>query len=305
MYAQEPSLKLQAIVKAKRLDLHRNEEGVITKAYFQGSDEEFSEVCKVATLEELWCLFTSKVSDKGIVEVARLKKLRSLHVADTLITGSGIAAMGPLPELRELACNPKRDVAMAVDAIVVMPQLIKLDMSGSGLSDDDVRSLSGARLLEQITLGQVSAITDEALRDIGKMPNLKKLYVSDNAIGDRACGYISTCARLQVLAIGGSQVSDAGVEKLLLCKELEELNISQTRITARSLALLCGLRELRDLGVADDKLGDEIVSQVSKMRKLESLDCSGNLLSAKAIADLAGSRRWEYFSPGSSEQAGR
>lgn len=297
MNAQDLSPRLEAAIRSDDVVLRKDKCGVIRYAQLQGTNDDLRELCKIETLHELEC-GSSKITDAGMPEIGNLTNLRILSLHSTKITGKGLTVIPKLVHLEELSCNPKVDVRDAAEAIIQLPNLMKLNVDAGKFTDEDIQLLCKLKSLEELHFsGQHSEITDEALRDVAQLRSLRSLSCSTTSVGDKACEYLAKCSELRNLSIGDTCITDRGVERLAKLENLEELLIGGTSITSRSLEHLSRLPNLRELMIRENRLGDEIVPILLKFKKLDFLDAAKCDLSPKAARELKASRDWKYFGP--------
>ena len=80
-----------------------------------------------------------------------------------------------------------------------------------------------------LKLGNI-AVTDADLSTIGKLTNLRMLYLQKTKITDQGLVQISNLRELQYLNLGGTNVTAKGVEQLKGLKNLRQLYLFQTAI---------------------------------------------------------------------------
>ncbi|CAI8044229.1 Dynein regulatory complex subunit 6 [Geodia barretti] len=137
----------------------------------------------------------SRLSDKGLSDVKRLKKLSVLNIADcTRVSDLGVrhiaeSSFGPtLRELNLTNCQKLSDISLlrltpacpalshlslaychhvsdtGVELLSQLPLLYSLDLSGCSLTDQGVASLHGNRKLRHLGLAELPEITDDGVK---------------------------------------------------------------------------------------------------------------------------------------------
>lgn len=100
----------------------------------------------------------TRVTDLGLSKLATLKKLRSLDVSGSAITGNGVKTLAGFKELRRLSLwNVK------------------------GIDDAAMAPLSSLTNLTSVDLSN-TPVGNQALRDLGRLAHLRRLYVSETNI---------------------------------------------------------------------------------------------------------------------------
>ncbi len=100
----------------------------------------------------------TRVTDAGLAKLTRLKKLRRLDVSGSAISASGLKNLAGLHELQRLSLwNVKGIDDSAAPALEVLASLTSLDLSNT-------------------------AVTDQTLTALARLPNLRHLFVSETQI---------------------------------------------------------------------------------------------------------------------------
>jgi hypothetical protein len=137
----------------------------------QLSDAGLRRLCQAVSLEHLIVRAEATgITDAGLSDLWRLRRLRSLYLFAPHITGSGLAALAELPDLTSLT------------------------LSGAALADAALQHAAACQSLEQLTLGDGGpggppSITDAGLVGLAAAPRLRRIYllrkntrISDDAI---------------------------------------------------------------------------------------------------------------------------
>jgi len=159
------------------------------------------------------------VKDDAIVQLAPLKNLRELRLAQTQVKGRTLV---PFTELRAL------------------------DLDHTQLNDEGMASIAGMKHLTKF-YARDTLITDEGLRNLAGLKELTELDLYGTRITDEGLHQLSGLVRLTKLNILGASVTDAGLDSLAALKNLRELNLYRTGITNAGLEKLRRFPELRRL----------------------------------------------------------
>ena len=183
---------------------------------------------------------------------AELVLLERLDLAETSITGSGLAYLRDFKRLRELRLpRTLRDVGL--QHIGHLTTLETLYLENSHITDAGMAYLGGLTRLEELDL-QETAITDVGLRYLAQMPRLAKLNVGYAAsITDGGITHLRQCTRMRHLDLRGTEVTDACLVHIACMKDLEYLALSD-HITDAGLAQLEGLCRLQHLSFGRSKV---------------------------------------------------
>lgn len=134
--------------------------------------------------------------------------------------------------------------------------------SNNMMSDDDLEALSHIDHITSLDLGGSQQITDEGLQHLARMPQLRKLSLSEypgGRITDRGLESLRHLRELRVFEMcWQSGVTDEGISNLRFCDELETVDLLGTQTGDAALAALKGKRKLHFLktgrNVTDDGL---------------------------------------------------
>ena len=87
-----------------------------------------------------------------------------------------------------------------------------------------------------------STPTDEDMKNIGQLNNLRRLILTGCTIADAGAAHLKNLTRLRELDLSGTKIGDATLPYLAGMKELEALNLSGTDISDNGVKLLLGMK---------------------------------------------------------------
>jgi F-box/leucine-rich repeat protein 13 len=216
----------------------------------------------------------SRLSDKGLVELKRLKRLQVLNIADcTRVSDLGVrhimegASSSVLRELNLTNCQKLSDISLlrltpgcpalthlslsycehisdtGVELLGKLPHLYSLDLTGCGITDHGVASLHNNPRLRHLGLAELPDITDDGIKRMCcELALLESLDISEceliSSLALQAIAY--HCHLLTRLYLTNCyKVTDDGVKYLCKgCVYLTHLDLSGCVITDKSLRLL-------------------------------------------------------------------
>lgn len=183
-----------------------------------------------------------------------------------------------------------------LDAIVASPDLQKLDLSLSLITDAGVERLKPLENITDLNLFAVEHITDTAIAYIRDWRKLARLNLRGTDVTDTALEYIGQILSLRSLDISCTQVTNNGLEHLSSLAALEELVLGGNKITGAGLRILRHLPALRSLSLSGAQkrnsgtwmvsLTDLDLDAVAGLRSLESLDLAGVRITDAGLARL-------------------
>jgi hypothetical protein len=133
-----------------------------------------------------------------------------------------------------------------------LSHLETLDLSGTKVSDDDLRHLMKLGRLRDLNLWE-TGVTGSGLVHLGALVRLEKLNLGSTKITDESLRSLKGFAGLRCLELARTGIGDAGLAHLLELPRLETLKLAETRITDAGLGRLKDLKNLSSLTL--DKTG--------------------------------------------------
>ena len=212
----------------------------------------------------------TKTTDADVMGLAAFTQLRKLRLAQngTVHRGDGqpglngtafriLAGLQRLEDLDVSGCDIS-DAGMK--AIATLRGLKVLNISANMLSDVGMKDVAKLDQLQDLNasgmllngLGQ-NEPTDMAIKELGRLKQLRKLDLSNTQIGDLSMADFAKLPQLQELRVG-HQVTDAGVTAFAGHNQLQVLAlINNTKLTDAvipTLVTMPGLRELQLTGAS-------------------------------------------------------
>jgi hypothetical protein len=102
-------------------------------------------------------------TDASLRAIARLTGLECLDLANTQITGRGLATLKALKRLRELDLDCTRVTDVGLGGVAELASLRALDLFGCNITDAGLEHLKGLSGLRRLNLSQTH-VTDEGVR---------------------------------------------------------------------------------------------------------------------------------------------
>jgi uncharacterized protein (TIGR03067 family) len=152
-----------------------------------GQAEQYRRMIEVAVL-----------TDRALQHLRGLKRLRTMKLINTNITGSGLDCLKDLPALEEL------------------------DLPLIAFSADVARVLGGMQSLRRFRYADV---TDECLAEIARLSRLEELELFGDGVTDRGAEHLRRLVNLRKLSIRGSQMTDGGLRQLADLPDLQYLDL--------------------------------------------------------------------------------
>ena len=138
-----------------------------------------------------------------------------------------------------------------------------------------------------LDLGQIQ-ITDERLKRLYGLVNLKKLGLSDTQITDAGLKHLSGLVGLTHINLIRTLIKGRGLRWLCGLVNLKELNLSDTQITNAGLKHLSGLVRLTHLNLTHTKITDAGLKHLRGLVGLTHLNLDRTQIKGRGLAYLSG-----------------
>lgn len=216
-------------------------------------------------------LFSDKVTDDDLKELAQFDGLKKLELSAAGVTGTGFAALTGLP-LEELNLMfAKGTTNEGLKEIAKIKTLKVLHLSQGKHTDDGVKGLAALENLEEISVS--SGVNDTSFYPFKGHKKLCKVRADNCGVGDGAMKALSTCPELRVLELYGSAVTDLGYGYVGKMAKLEELRTSY-KIADKGVAELGNLEKLRKLSVWNSSVTIKGIRALPNLKNIKDLDIS-------------------------------
>jgi len=206
------------------------------------------------------------VSDDAIPHIANLRNLRVLHLRGAPISNKEIKRLRALSSLTALSLPG----AVTDDALHVVKDLSNLqwlDCRGSGVEGKGLGELANTKLrvlilgphtrtfeslgdlltLRQLYVPSNGYVDESALREIGKLHNLRRLNLSYcTQVNDAWLGHLNALSALRSLDISATLVHDGAGFPF---ESLRSLYVAGCPVTPKGIADICRLKGLRRVDI--------------------------------------------------------
>ncbi len=135
-----------------------------------------------------------------------------------------------------------------------------------------------ASIAKHVFVSGSTLISDDTLVEIGRLTQLKELYLDHNAITDDGLKHLQGLSNLENLDLEGTDITDAGLQYLptyrLECSGLENTNIDD-----EGLKTIGKMAALTHLNLSRTDITDAGLKHLSSLNHLEDLDLSDTQIS--------------------------
>lgn len=231
-------------------------------------------------------LGSPRVTDAGVRELGRLKKLEQLTLQFTSATGASLDVLAGAP-LQTLSVRQLSDSAAA--HLRLFPQLRELASHDATLTAAGFAHLAGLRKLDVLDLTNARQLTDDGFAPLAQLVGLRRFIASGTGLGDRGVRHLAGLNLLSELHLGSSALTDAGMRSIGELVGLNALVISQdaTQVSDRGLEFFWRLHQLRNLSLHAPNLTGSGFAPLTELAELRDLSLGGPGLTDAAFAHLA------------------
>jgi len=171
------------------------------------------------------------ITDQSGQHLAKLSKLSQLEIFRCQGFGNdGVLALRGLP-LQRLTLRDLPVVGdSAMELFKELPKLKRLYLHElSSVSDEGLKSLSGAKAVELLDIWSVPNMTDATLEVIAKLPNLKELSIRETGISNAGIEKLLTIGSIESLTLKeNGAVTEEGLKKLA-ARKWKKLDVGSTK----------------------------------------------------------------------------
>lgn len=188
--------------------------------------------------------------------------------------------------------------------LAAMPDLERLDLSHTRISDEGLLRLAPAAKIRELNLFYAEWITDQGMTAIRGWKHLKRINVRGTRISDGTLEILSRMSALEALDISHTQVTESGLDRLITLVELKELAMGGggRRSTTGGLGILRMLPTLTyldlsgarpappDMGAraaAGSAIAEESLRAMAELKELRVLKLGHSGITASGLRILA------------------
>ena len=216
---------------------------------------------RLPRLREIDASFT-EWNDEGADRLASIKSLESVGLSGCdAITDRALISMAALPRLRRLKISVTAGPGMA--SIANMARLEDLDVSP--VCDKDMPFIARAANLRELKLAEQD-VSDAGGVLLASLRKLQHLDLRQTKISDRSMAAVAGLPNLYWLSVAGTAVSDRGLRELAKVKSLVYLDLNGTKVTMDGMrAILPQMRSLTGVAVTVAGVGDREADELERL----------------------------------------
>ncbi|MBD3675093.1 MAG: hypothetical protein HUJ26_16370 [Planctomycetaceae bacterium] len=191
------------------------------------------------------------------------------------------------------------------------PNLTEVSIDSEVISDRGIEQLASLSRLVSLLLHHAPNVTNASMEAVGKMTQLRELYLEDTQLTDTGVRELLGFQNLRVLVLTGTRISDTGVSLLANLETIDVLCLDSTNITGQGLSDLpdtqgmmlsmkhCPItddslkrylqshRKTRALSLGGSEITDDPIKLIGALQKLEFLDLNNTAVTNESIATIS------------------
>ena len=251
------------------------------------TDAAAREIAKLQQLETLGLLFCD-FSEFGILNIAKLPKLRALDIrANMKIGDGGMEALAKIPTLRSLKHRSPAVSDAGIRALTAAKALDNLEIQDFQITGQSGQSIRQMEKLNSLIIFRCDGFDSEGVLAL-KGLKLNRLTLRGLPINDSAMEVFRDLLTVKRLYLNElPSVTDAGMANIAVLKDLEILDIWEVPVTDKSMetiAQFAALKELRLKGTRITDAGLDVLLTMPKLAKVTLEDNPG--VSSEAVQKL-------------------
>ncbi|HKE23064.1 MAG TPA: hypothetical protein VKB88_11935 [Bryobacteraceae bacterium] len=181
-------------------------------------------------------------------------------------------------------------------ALAAMPDLKRLDLSLTRISDRGLRALKTAPAIEDLNLYFAEQIGDEGAAILRNWKHLKRLNLRGTKITDSTLESLAGIPTIEWLDIGWAQLTDSGLDHLSSLTNLRSLTMGGNKLTDNALQFLRQMPQIEyldiggaqrtDSGLWSLALADAGIQAIAAVTELRELRLAGTNITGRGLAML-------------------
>jgi Leucine-rich repeat (LRR) protein len=220
--------------------------------------------------------------------VAALRKLEADKQVRIVRDGDHIVELD-LTNVLDNATSSKGGTKNELALCKGLPGLKKLVATGTGITDEAAKTLQGHPRLQSLQFIKRSALTDEGVTAISKLPKLSEVVLEKSEVTDVGLRALATSKTIRYIRVPRTRVTDDGIAALSGCPELVLLDVLEcTGVSSKSLETIGKLTKLRKLRLWGAGIRDEALPQLRGLTKLEELSLQYCRVGDEGLKNLEG-----------------
>jgi internalin A len=189
--------------------------------------------------------------------------------------------------LSYVALSSARIDGDALGALSALPAVTSLGMQDCEITDEQLRDLVKMPALKRVALRHCTRIGDDALLYLGQIPKLDSVDIRETGITGAGLKFLGGLRSLQFLNLSGTPLADDALANVSALPVLAMLDVHDTPLTDAALAHLKRMTWLANLNLAGTRVTDDGLAALQAMTGLYWLNLDNTAVSDQALASLS------------------
>lgn len=206
--------------------------------------------------------------------ISRMPNLNALGIEGATLRPEHIRRIGQINGLRHLQLDRSSFSVRDESFTTILPKIHTLSLRFTSVSDDDLKIVITAPLLEDIDISGTE-VTANGLRDLWQMPKLKRLHCQDLQFENDSLAGVTATSSLVGLHLGPA----SDYEAYLIMRALDDNPESEERphfpVSDKQFLSLVEQCKLASLSLCCAEISDSVAQQVVLQHPLVELSVAG------------------------------
>jgi len=219
------------------------------------------------------------LTSAGAEALALAPGLREVVFVRISVSDAAVKALGRNPAIVRLGLRsplgPVQVTAAGWAALGSLRELTALDLSVTGVTDDDLKCLAGLTALEELSLCENPLLSGSGLAHLKGKPRLRAIDTWGTPLTDAAAPHLAACPALERAHLFGGRLTAVGAKALSASKSIKALDLNGSPVGDEGAGALAGMPQLTEL-IAGTGVTGAGVRSLGRCRGLTALCLAGN-----------------------------
>ena len=162
-----------------------------------------------------------------------------------------------------------------------LDRVTSLSFRETDITDQDLKELVKVDQMTYLGLSLCPQITNEGLKELGKLKQLNRLHLGGPNITDATFKELANLQQITWLNLDCLKVTDKGLKELANLQQVTWLNLDCPKVTDKGLKELANLQQVAWLNLDCPKVTDKGLKELGRLKKLKTLYLSTSLVTKR------------------------
>lgn len=210
----------------------------------------------------------TRITDRGLAELARVETLASLELSQTDIQGHGFAGFTESKALFHVELSGASFNDDGAAHLARLPSLSSLSLTDTSVTDAGLASLGDAPVLWNLNVAS-TVIHGDGLAGLSRARTIRDLSLTCDQLDEESLRHLESFESLSQLHLGAG-VGDRGVQHLTRVKGLRFLTLSGSNLTPAVAPALRHMADLYELTLTGE-VSDDVLAVFAEVPGLKML----------------------------------